>query len=293
MKLLDFASLMVRRPAEAFGRLEGIMDFRLEPFLISTPEYSADQLERIVPNLEKVLSIDLNCYFTEQGLLEIRHEVEEAITKLPASAPFPQINNGDFGLAKLCYSLCRAMRPTLILETGVCYGVTTAFILKAVQLNEWGTLHSIDLPPLGRRADDFVGVLVPELLRNNWQFHRGATKTVLPKLLNEIEPVNLFVHDSLHTYRNMKRELQTVTPYLSRPAVVISDDIDGNPAFSEWAANVTPEYWRAVHEEAKNSLTGIAVVTNSSSVIESGQRDIPAQQNGRVENRARARLENL
>ncbi len=142
-----------------------------------------------------------------------------------------------------------------------------------MQQNQSGMLHSIDLPPLGKQVDDFVGILVPQPLRSRWRLHRGATKSVLPELLGRIGPLNFFIHDSLHTYRNMKRELLTITPSLSRPAVVVSDDIENNSAFSKWAQGVAPAYWGAVQEDTKASLLGIAVLTSSAFPPKVGRAD--------------------
>jgi len=141
----------------------------------------------------------------------------------------------------------------------VTYGVTTAYILKALQMNEKGVLHSIDLPPLGENSDAFVGYLVPEGLKDRWVLHRGTSKRILPSLLQTLQHVDVFVHDSLHTYWNIKRELNMVTPYLSKPSVVIADDIHGNKAFLEWVMQVRPKEWLAFKEESKASIAGVAV----------------------------------
>lgn len=266
MKLLDFVSLAVRRPSEAYGRLEGIIDSRFERFRPSVSQYGVDQLEQALGRAEQVLGTNVVSYLRDPGLAEIQEQVRRGMDGLPENAPFPRFHNGDFALARLCYSLCRAIRPAQALETGVCYGVTTTFVLKAMEQNQTGVLHSVDLPPLGSGADAFVGIFVPQTLQSRWQLHRGATKSVLPRLLDRIGPVNFFIHDSLHTYRNMKRELRTVTPSLLRPAVVVSDDIEGNPAFLEWAESLRPEYWAALQEDSKASLVGMAVLASRPAV---------------------------
>jgi len=46
--------------------------------------------------------------------------------------------------------------------------------------------------------------------------------------------VDIFVHDSLHTYRNMRFEFETVWPSLTHSGVVISDDIAMNRAFEDF-----------------------------------------------------------
>lgn len=260
MKLFDILRLLVQRPNEAYGRLEGMIDRQYERFCVPHGEYRPDTMEAVLQKLEMVLSLELQPALQDPGLNEIREHILTQMKKLPSHAPFPLYNNGDFALAQLCYVICRAFRPSRVLETGVCYGVTTAFILKALNENGVGELHSIDLPPLGRKVGDYIGLMVPKELRFRWRLHRGATKAVLPKLLSEIAPVNLFVHDSLHSYRNMSRELRTVNPSLSRPAVVISDDIEGNPAFDEWAGQAKPHYWAALRAEKKESMLGVAVI---------------------------------
>src|SRR5439155_326535 len=46
------------------------------------------------------------------------------------------------------YAIVRELRPRVAVETGVCNGVSTAFLLLALEANGFGELHSIDLPEL-------------------------------------------------------------------------------------------------------------------------------------------------
>lgn len=83
------------------------------------------------------------------------------------------------------YRLLRELKPMVSVETGVCNGVSTAFLLLALERNGTGELHSIDLPevageeyepgtfwdgkggaviPPGRDP----GWMVPEDLRSRW-----------------------------------------------------------------------------------------------------------------------------
>jgi len=165
-----------------------------------------------------------------------------------------------------CYVLARIIQPSAIVETGVCYGVTSAFLLKALQVNRRGALHSIDLPPLGKDADEFVGKLIPADLRGSWKLYRGASQRLLPHVLNEVRSLGLFVHDSLHTYRNMLLEFETVRPYLAPTAVVLADDIEGNEAFDEWVEKTHPQYSAALQEESKQSLVGVALFQSGASL---------------------------
>ncbi len=260
MKSLQFLSLLLRRPDEALGRLEGVYDNRLERLRSKRGSYSPLPFRAVLEDLGKVLSCDCRTILQESALGEIEEEIRRAIAALPPNAPFGLYHNADLFLARLCYVVARALRPANAVETGVCYGVTSSFLLQALRVNGRGTLHSIDLPALGRDADRFVGIFVPERLRANWQLHRGPSKSLLPVVLQSASPVDFFIHDSLHTYRNIRRELGTVSPHLSPVAAVVSDDIERNRAFQEWAQQMAPAYCGVLQPCAKQGLIGVAVL---------------------------------
>lgn len=251
-------SLLVTRPSEAYGRLEGIADSRLEHLWTRPPKYGSFDAASIYEQLHDAMGLRLDEFLNEPALANIEEFVRKRLEALPEDAPFPRSLNGDFSLARLCYAACRALRPLQVVETGVCYGVTTAFFLQSLEENGIGELQSIDLPPLGRKASDYVGTLVPTYLRARWKLHRGTSRMLLPRVLKQIGTVNFFLHDSLHTWRNIRRELGMVTPHLSAPALVLSDDIDGNSAFSEWVEKVRPPFWTVVEQSSKSSLLGVA-----------------------------------
>ncbi|MDR7588878.1 MAG: hypothetical protein QN210_11220 [Armatimonadota bacterium] len=90
--------------------------------------------------------------------------------------------------------------------------------------------------------------------------HRGIGRKVLPKLIEKGEgEIGLFVHDSLHTYWNVRDELRLVTPHLGRPSAVLVDDVHLNRAFTEWVEQVNPAAWAVVAEQEKAGAFGIAL----------------------------------
>jgi hypothetical protein len=259
MKPFRLLSLLVQRPPEFFDRTAAILDARLEPYLRRRPAYSAQEEAAVVGRLGSLLSANLYEILGEPALGQLEEELQGRLRAMPPEAPFASFHNGDSRLARLCYALVRALRPETVIETGVCYGVTSSYILKALEQNSGGKLYSIDLPPLGKNADDFVGWLVPPRLKNRWRLIRGLSGEILPEVLKEIEEVDVFVHDSLHTYRNMRREFEIVTPRLGRPSAVISDDIEGNSAFLEWGEEHRPDFCTVLQEKGKKSLMGLGV----------------------------------
>jgi predicted O-methyltransferase YrrM len=142
------------------------------------------------------------------------------------------------------------------METGVAYGVTSAYMLQALEDNAFGRLVSIDLPPLSRKARQWVGTLVPDHLRHRWNLHIGSAQKLLPKLLRQEGKLDMFVHDSLHTYAHMQWEFATIWKALQPGGVLIADDISGNRAFEECLKQGV-DNWTAIRQEEKNSLCGI------------------------------------
>jgi predicted O-methyltransferase YrrM len=127
--------------------------------------------------------------------------------------------------------------PQTVVETGVAMGFTTAVILAALDDNQHGHLHSIDMPPLQVDARPFVGQAVPHELRDRWSLHVGPSQALLPGLLREVAPIDLFVHDADHTYAGQYEEFTQVWPHLCAGGTLVSDDV-ANPAFLDFAAGV-------------------------------------------------------
>jgi len=122
------------------------------------------------------------------------------------------------------YSIVRAVKPEIVIETGVSNGVTTYFIISALERNGCGMLYSIDIEKTIRDGKK-IGWLVPEELRNRWNILLGDGKDVLLRILSEVEAVDIFLHDGAHTYEYMSFEFRTAWRYLHDGGVLLSDDI--------------------------------------------------------------------
>ena len=227
----------------------------VEP-LRARPSEPPRPVGQVVEGLSTALARDIGARLAEDGLAEIEAQVAERTQHLGAELPFPLAYNGAASLARLGYALCRVLRPETVLETGVAYGVSSSFILKALALNGTGELHSIDRAPVRPRVEEYIGALVPDELRGRWTLHRGSSRRLLPRVLPQLHGVSLFVHDSQHTYPNISWELRTVTPGLTRPAAVLVDDPAGNCAFEHWAKRTRPAFAAVVEAD----MVGVAVV---------------------------------
>ena len=255
-KTLQLLSLLPRNPVEFCERVAASLEVRVPACTVA---YKITPNEKSFSELSKTLSPDLNEKLQETGLARIEAWVKQTQPTLTADAPFSPLHNGGSLLARLSYAIARVLRPQTIIESGVCYGVTSAHLLEALHVNAAGHLHSIDLPPLGKNADAYVGTLVPSELRTRWTLHRGTTKRRLRPLLDSLPALDLFLHDSLHTYQNMRMEFSCVWPKLRSGGVIIADDGEGNAAFYELAQLKDTAVALVLRETGKDSYLGIAV----------------------------------
>src|SRR5687767_12401824 len=110
------------------------------------------------------------------------------------------------------YVVVRAAKPRVVVETGVASGVSSAHILRALAANGTGALYSIDLPnvqehstlPKGRMS----GWIVPDSLRKRRKLYLGDSRELLPELLQDLGNIDMFLHDSDHSYENMTFEFE-------------------------------------------------------------------------------------
>jgi predicted O-methyltransferase YrrM len=222
--------LLFSRPSEFLDRVKTAAEGMASPTQSAAGAKGLD-LEAILDLSSKYLRMDLNDFLHEQGAEAIREHIasERALLKRPASAA---MHDADAGLPDFCYVICRALRPRVVVETGVGSGVTTSFILQALADNNEGHLWSIDLPPIG--AEQFAGSFVPHPLRSRWTLVRGRSRDLLPQLLNDLPAPDVFLHDSLHTTGNMTFEFHAAWQKMKAGGVLLSDDIHMSKAFARF-----------------------------------------------------------
>jgi predicted O-methyltransferase YrrM len=165
---------------------------------------------------------------------------------------------GDTMLGRLVYEVARATRPDIIVETGVATGVTSAHLLAALEDNGHGVLHSIDLPPTNMVAAGHVGAAIPDNLRERWIYHWGASRRLLPKLLDDLQGRLMFVHDSDHSYANMAWEIRNAWQAMSSGGVIVCDDVDMHTAFLDTAHELYARP-RLVEQAEKGGTTGLLI----------------------------------
>jgi hypothetical protein len=120
----------------------------------------------------------------------------------------------------------RHLTPSAVVETGVARGLTSGVILEALAANGKGHVWSVDLPPLfnpGMHSQ--TGAAIPGRRHNRWTCVRGSSRRRLPRLLSELGNIDMFIHNSLHTARNIRFEMRLTWPALRPGGIMLVDDV--------------------------------------------------------------------
>jgi predicted O-methyltransferase YrrM len=155
--------------------------------------------------------------------------------------------------AQFLYWIVRRFKPKTILQTGVSNGLSSAFMMLALAKNGAdGTLHVVDVPAIFNAADPnwtrsgqvfgFVipegktsGWMVPDIYRDRFDVQTGDAKVLLPQLVDRLASVDMFYHDSDHSYNHMAFEFEQAKRKLAPTSVVVADDISWNASLWDFA----------------------------------------------------------
>jgi|SRR5579875_871857 len=168
-------------------------------------------------------------------------------------------NDGDRAFAGAIWCIVDHLRPERVVETGVAHGLTSRIILQGLEYHGAGRLWSIDLPAVDSELHPQIGMAVPPGLRARWTYLSGTSRDRLPPLLDELGEIDVFVHDSLHTGRNTRFELDSVWPAIRPGGVAVVDDIDHSLAFHSFVGQARPAQSLAARHVTGTGLWGAAV----------------------------------
>src|SRR5256885_13930216 len=133
------------------------------------------------------------------------------------------------------YALTRWLRPAVIVESGGFIGMSSAFILKALADEKLTTarLYSIEWSENCEQ-----GALIPDELRSASGGFVPLPGKVEDLLRRDQLPssIDMFLHDSSHSYRHMFWEFQEFWPRLRDGGLLVSHDVQMNAAFPEFVA---------------------------------------------------------
>ena len=231
----------LRHPGRAMGALmsdplrlwEKLRDKQVQEREYQRPPF----VHRPMHDWERRLHVALDIVWPCESSIEFQNLWPSLINRVRAAGidvgpgSFAGYNAGDAGLARAIWCLVRHLKPRNVVETGVGHGITTRCILEAFRLNGAGHLFSIDLPPLDPKMRKRIGIAVEPVVAGRWSLIAESSRQALPILLPRLGVIDLFIHDSLHTERNVLFETDLAWNALRPGGAMIIDDIDSNGGY--------------------------------------------------------------
>lgn len=214
--LSSYPGSVARRPGAALRYLLRDKEFTNLTYEIDNEDELAEFVARF---LDRPLS-EIAAYVAEPAAdRELLDELRRSLRSRPDRNDEPR-----FGRRLGWYALARALRPHIVVETGVHDGLGSALLLSALGKNAAGELIAFDIA-----AES--GWLVPSSLRGRYELVLGDVRETLPRRLDGVR-VDLFVHDSLHTYEHERFELEIVLAGGGQP-VLVSDNAHATTALED------------------------------------------------------------
>jgi predicted O-methyltransferase YrrM len=159
----------------------------------------------------------------------------------------------DLDDALFLYWLVRQTKPRRIVQCGAVNGRSSAFMMLALAKNgPDGTLTIIDQPPIFDPANPAwtvagkvygavvpagktSGWMVPDQYRDRLEICNGEVKNLLPKVVDNLETIDLFYHASDHTYQHMMFGFEEAKRKLRQGGLIVAVDVAWNASLWDFA----------------------------------------------------------
>lgn len=169
---------------------------------------------------------------------EIEKRAEEVLREI-------EYDLGGGAIYTFLYFIVRITQPKTVVETGVAAGFSSYAILAALEKNKVGKLFSSDFPYFRLpNPEKYIGVIVPDELKENWSLYIEGDEKNLPKIINKVDSIDLFHYDSDKSNRGREYALGNVSRKFSDNAILLMDDIQDNTHFFNLIKNTKPVEWR-------------------------------------------------
>jgi len=258
-RVVDVAHAAARNPVEARERvLERIDEWRDHRHAPAQPSIDTSWEEQ----LHRLLGEPWPCAAHEE-FTPVYDDIVGSLTSRGmrvGRGAYGGWDDGDAALARTVWCATLHTRPAHVVETGVARGITSRVVLEAFERNDFGHLWSIDIPPLietDLQAE--TALAVPERLRRRWRYLEGSSRRRLPALISILGTIDLFVHDSMHTTRNVAFELTQAGSALRSGGMCVVDDVERNSAFARFCRAHSDWYSMAGIADDGRAVIGVAL----------------------------------
>lgn len=182
----------------------------------------------------------------------VSDDIEKRAADILSHIPY---DLGGGGVYPFLYFATRILKPSIIVETGVTAGFSSYAFLRAIQRNGIGKLYSSDFPLFRLpNPENYIGVVVDDALKKHWNLHIEGDEMNLPRILNEIETIDIFHFDSDKSYSGRKFALDIISKKMHPKSVIFMDDIQDNAFFYDYVQKMKPAHWSVTFFNSKNTL---------------------------------------
>ena len=170
-----------------------------------------------------------------QEVTDLYPSVFEAARKASSKSP---VKMGGPGNITLIYHICEYLKANIVIETGEAYGWSTLALLLSMTKRKESRLISIDLPYAKMDNEDYVGCVVADDFKQNWELIRQPDRKALIGTLVKLEKLDMCHYDSDKTYAGRMWAYPKLWEKLREGGFFISDDIGDNIAFKNFCSKI-------------------------------------------------------
>lgn len=180
-----------------------------------------------------------------QESLDYAKDLETLSSNILSSIP---VKLGGGGFYPLLYFITRRIKPSTIVESGVALGYSSHAFLSALDKNQactgsFGKLYSSDFPYFRlENPEQYIGLLVPKELRENWTLLIDGDAINLHKITQQVSHIEIFHYDSDKSYFGRERALKQLENKMTPESIIIMDDINDNSFFKDWCNKKGNDY---------------------------------------------------
>jgi hypothetical protein len=171
-----------------------------------------------------------------------------------------------FGKRLGWYALARAIRPELVIETGVHDGLGSLLLLRALERNltdgSAGRLVSFDINPT---AGWLVGT------HPLWDLRIQPSREGLPEVFAIGDRVGMFIYDGWHSYDDERSDIQATAEHLAAEGILLSDDAQTTHALSDVCRERGLAYFEFHERPAQHFYPGSVLAAGRSARLSRGR----------------------
>jgi len=226
---------------------------RLQEYSAKTIEWE-EALKKIFPDKK----------FEESKIKELENYLEKFIEKkqqekFPSELnPYLIISSLDKGASRLLFSLTLFTEPEVILETGVANGFSSSYILQALKILNKGKLISLEYLYFPWHTKKGVGLAIPNELKEKQEIVASTLSDELIDVIDKTRPIDIFLHDSAHTYNHMLKEFRIAWPNIKKGGLLMADDVGFQDAFLDFVDEIRNKNHYVVQKD-RGGLFGIII----------------------------------